>query len=148
MQCGELCLGDTEQWFFFVHRKENEYVEGGRTKTTVTGYWKAAGSPSYVYVADCKVIGVRKSMVFYKGKAGSGKKTKWKMNEYSHYTRFAHFYSQGTNFTHAKLHILLDISCIKAKKIFVKNCYYFYLRDELSLCRVYVVSGSLRAFDL
>lgn len=28
------------------------------------------------------MIGVKKTMVFYKGKAPTGKKTKWKMNEY------------------------------------------------------------------
>ncbi|XP_073147761.1 NAC domain-containing protein 90-like [Henckelia pumila] len=116
MQCGELCRGDKEQWFFFVPRKENEVRRGRPNRTTVTGYWKATGSPSYVYAADRKVIGVRKSMVFYKGKAGSGKKTQWKMNEYT---------------------AILHDSHTSIPK----------LRDELSLCRVYVVSGSLRAFD-
>lgn len=28
------------------------------------------------------MIGLKKSMVFYKGKAPAGRKTKWKMNEY------------------------------------------------------------------
>lgn len=90
MQCGELCRGDTEQWFFFAPRKENEVRRGRPNRTTVTGYWKATGSPSYVYAADREVIGVRKSMVFYKGKAGSGKKTKWKMNEYIAITQDSH----------------------------------------------------------
>lgn len=80
--CGELCRGDTEQWFFFMPRQERE-VRGGRpSRTTGSGYWKATGSPSYVYSSDNKVIGVKKSMVFYRGKAPTGRKTKWKMNEY------------------------------------------------------------------
>ncbi|KZV14447.1 NAC domain-containing protein 90-like [Dorcoceras hygrometricum] len=82
-QCGELCQGDTEQWFFFVPKKENEARRGRPNRTTATGYWKATGSPSHVHAADGKSIGVKRSMVFYKGKAGSGRKTKWKMNEYT-----------------------------------------------------------------
>ncbi|XP_042023068.1 NAC domain-containing protein 90-like isoform X1 [Salvia splendens] len=80
--CGELCHGDMEQWFFFMPRQERE-VRGGRpSRTTASGYWKATGSPSHVYSSENKVIGVKKSMVFYKGKAPTGRKTKWKMNEY------------------------------------------------------------------
>ncbi|PIN01355.1 hypothetical protein CDL12_26137 [Handroanthus impetiginosus] len=115
-QCGELCYGDPEQWFFFVPRQEREVRGGKPSRTTASGYWKATGSPSYVHSATGKVIGVKKSMVFYKGKAPIGKKTKWKMNEY------------------------------KA----IKQDYPTsvpQLRHELCLCRVYVVSGSLRAFD-
>lgn len=80
--CGELCQGDKEQWFFFVPRTERE-VRGGRpSRTTCSGYWKATGSPSHVFSAENKVIGLKKSMVFYRGKAPNGTKTKWKMNEY------------------------------------------------------------------
>lgn len=81
---GELCHGDTEQWFFFVPMQEREARGGRPNRTTMTGYWKATGSPSYVYSSsnNSKVIGVKKTMVFYKGKAPCGTKTKWKMNEY------------------------------------------------------------------
>lgn len=58
-------------------------MRGGRpSRTTASGYWKATGSPSHVYSTENKVIGMKKSMVFYKGKAPTGRKTKWKMNEY------------------------------------------------------------------
>ncbi|CAA2981733.1 NAC domain-containing 90 [Olea europaea subsp. europaea] len=113
---GEVCRGDSEQWFFFVPSQESE-VRGGRpSRTTALGYWKATGSPSYVYSSDSKVIGVKKSMVFYIGKAPTGRKTKWKMNEYRA--------------------IKEDFPTSIPK-----------LRHELSLCRLYVVSGSSRAFD-
>lgn len=79
---GELCRGDTEQWFFFSPGQEREARGGRPSRTTACGYWKATGSPGYVYSSDNTVIGVKKTMVFYKGKAPSGKKTKWKMNEY------------------------------------------------------------------
>jgi len=47
-----------------------------------TGYWKATGSAGYVHSSDNKVIGVKKSMVFYVGKPPTGRKTQWKLNEY------------------------------------------------------------------
>ncbi|XP_048136927.1 NAC domain-containing protein 90-like isoform X2 [Rhodamnia argentea] len=79
---GRLCCGDTEQWFFFVPRQEREARGGRPNRTTASGYWKATGSPAYVYSSDNRVIGVKKTMVFYNGKAPTGRKTKWKMNEY------------------------------------------------------------------
>ncbi|XP_022967103.1 NAC domain-containing protein 90-like [Cucurbita maxima] len=79
---GELCKGDSEQWFFFVARQEREARGGRPSRITATGYWKATGSPVYVYSAANKIIGLKKTMVFYKGRAPTGTKTKWKMNEY------------------------------------------------------------------
>ncbi|KAK7312656.1 hypothetical protein VNO77_36694 [Canavalia gladiata] len=115
---GELCIGDTEQWFFFTPGQEREARGGRPSRTTTSGYWKATGSPGYVYSSDNKVIGMKKSMVFYKGKAPTGRKTKWKMNEYRAI--------QVSN--NSSTHIP-------------------QLRREFSLCRVYVISGSFRAFD-
>ncbi|KAJ9541239.1 hypothetical protein OSB04_027745 [Centaurea solstitialis] len=120
MEAGELCKGDTEQWFFFVPKQEKE-VHGGRpSRTTSSGYWKATGSPTYVYSSNDKVIGVKKTMVFYHGKSSTSKKTKWKMNEYR---------------------------AIKEEPDSTNTCFIPKLQHELSLCRIYVVSGCVRAFD-
>ncbi|KAJ0463890.1 putative transcription factor NAM family [Helianthus annuus] len=81
-EAGELCNADTEQWFFFVPKQEKEVLGGKPSRTTTSGYWKATGSPTYVYSSMSKVIGVKRTMVFYEGKSTKGKKTKWKMNEY------------------------------------------------------------------
>ncbi|XP_062082576.1 NAC domain-containing protein 90-like [Humulus lupulus] len=116
---GELCQGDTEQWFFFTPRQEREARGGRPNRTTASGYWKATGSPSYVYSSDNRVIGVKKAMVFYKGKAPTGRKTKWKMNEYRAIEEVNNLNNVATPM----------------------------LRHEFSLCRVYIISGSFRAFD-
>uniref|UniRef100_A0A0D3BGX4 NAC domain-containing protein n=1 Tax=Brassica oleracea var. oleracea TaxID=109376 RepID=A0A0D3BGX4_BRAOL len=79
---GERCQGDREQWLFFVPRQEREARGGRPSRTTNSGYWKATGSPGPVFSPDNRVIGVKKTMVFYIGKAPKGRKTKWKMNEY------------------------------------------------------------------
>ncbi|RVW58598.1 NAC domain-containing protein 90 [Vitis vinifera] len=104
---GEVCRRDTEQWFFFIPRQARE-VQGGRpSRTTGSGYWKATGSPSYVYSSDNRVIGVKKTMVFYNGKALLAEK--------------------------------LSGRCKSTEP----------LKQMLpqSLSRVYVISGSFRAFD-
>ncbi|XP_020238156.1 NAC domain-containing protein 90 [Cajanus cajan] len=116
---GELCRGDTEQWFFFSPRQEREARGGRPNRTTASGYWKATGTPAHVYSSHNKVIGMKKTMVFYKGKAPTGRKTKWKMHEYK---AIEHPPDQS-NTTPPKL------------------------RHEFSLCRVYVISGSFRSFD-
>ncbi|KAK1354565.1 NAC domain-containing protein [Heracleum sosnowskyi] len=117
---GELCKEDKEQWFFFVPMPERE-ARGGRTnRTTASGYWKATGSPSYVYSSNNKVIGVKKTMVYYRGKAPLGRKTRWKMNEYK---------------------------AIEEQGASTSSCAAPRLRHEMSVCRVYVISGTFRAFD-
>ena len=75
--------GEGEPWFYFCERQEREARGGRPSRTTPSGYWKAAGTPGVVYAADDhRPIGMRKTMVFYRGRAPSGTKTKWKMNEY------------------------------------------------------------------
>ncbi|KAL0887353.1 hypothetical protein Bca101_011336 [Brassica carinata] len=114
---GERCRGDAEQWFFFVPRQEREARGGRPSRTTGSGYWKATGSPGPVFSKDNRMIGVKKTMVFYIGKAPIGRKTKWKMNEYKAIDK------------------TFNVSKIPK------------LRHEFSLCRVYITTGSSRAFD-
>jgi len=81
---GAANVGDKEQWFFFCPRAERELSGGRPARTTPSGYWKATGSPSHVYSAPpaSRVIGEKRTMVFYEGRAPTGAKTRWKMNEY------------------------------------------------------------------
>jgi hypothetical protein len=115
---GQLCRGDAEQWFFFTPRQEREARGGRPSRTTASGYWKATGSPNYVYSSENKVVGVKKTMVFYKGKAPCGSKTMWKMNEYRA------IQGESSN-----------------------NATSYKVRHEYSLCRIYVISGTFQAFD-
>ncbi|XP_074266906.1 NAC domain-containing protein 90-like [Silene latifolia] len=130
---GELCQGDTEQWFFFMPQQEREARAGRPTRSTATGYWKTTGSPSCVYSSQNKLLGVKKTTVFYKGKAPTGTKTKWKMNEYKTIKQEGPNALISTNDS--------NNNGSSSSSTFPK------LRDELSLCRVYVTSGCARAFD-
>ncbi|KAJ4758514.1 NAC domain-containing protein 90 [Rhynchospora pubera] len=74
-----------EQWFYFCPQQEREAQGGRPSRTTPSGYWKATGSPSVVYSSTNRLLGMKKSMVFYHGKAPTGTKSKWKLNEYRAY---------------------------------------------------------------
>lgn len=76
-------LGYEEQneWYFFSH-KDRKYPTGTRTnRATAAGFWKATGRDKTVFSKD-KIIGMRKTLVYYKGRAPNGAKTDWIMHEY------------------------------------------------------------------
>ncbi|KAH9611888.1 hypothetical protein KSS87_003370 [Heliosperma pusillum] len=75
--------GTTPQndWYFFSH-KDKKYPTGTRTnRATVAGFWKATGRDKVIY-GNCRRIGMRKTLVFYKGRAPHGQKSDWIMHEY------------------------------------------------------------------
>ncbi|XP_047312012.1 NAC domain-containing protein 6-like [Impatiens glandulifera] len=76
-------IGERE-WYFFVAR-DKKHGHGGRpNRTTEKGFWKATGSDRQIRCpSDPKtVFGLRKTLVFYRGRAPRGTKTDWVMNEY------------------------------------------------------------------
>ncbi|GMN40945.1 hypothetical protein TIFTF001_010162 [Ficus carica] len=80
----ELCkIGSEEQsdWYFFSH-KDKKYPTGTRTnRATAAGFWKATGRDKAIY-SKHDLIGMRKTLVFYKGRAPNGQKSDWIMHEY------------------------------------------------------------------
>ncbi|EOY24430.1 NAC domain protein, IPR003441 isoform 2 [Theobroma cacao] len=80
----ELCrIGTEEQneWYFFSH-KDKKYPTGTRTnRATKAGFWKATGRDKAIYSRH-SLIGMRKTLVFYKGRAPNGQKSDWIMHEY------------------------------------------------------------------
>ncbi|KAK4490072.1 hypothetical protein RD792_000726 [Penstemon davidsonii] len=76
-------LGYEEQneWYFFSH-KDRKYPTGTRTnRATAAGFWKATGRDKAV-VSKERIIGMRKTLVYYKGRAPNGRKSDWIMHEY------------------------------------------------------------------
>ncbi|CAH8285823.1 unnamed protein product [Eruca vesicaria subsp. sativa] len=67
-------------WYFFSH-KDKKYPTGSRTnRATVAGFWKATGRGKIIY-SCVQRIGLRKTLVFYKGRAPHGQKSDWIMHE-------------------------------------------------------------------
>ncbi|KAJ4811675.1 hypothetical protein LUZ62_024241 [Rhynchospora pubera] len=72
---------EQSEWYFFSH-KDRKYPTGTRTnRATLAGFWKATGRDKAVHEKR-KLIGMRKTLVFYKGRAPNGQKTDWIMHEY------------------------------------------------------------------
>ncbi|KAL6010310.1 hypothetical protein ACLOJK_000741 [Asimina triloba] len=80
---GKAAFGDKE-WYFFSPR-DRKYPNGARpNRAAASGYWKATGTdkPIVKTRGERENIGVKKALVFYRGKPPKGIKTNWIMHEY------------------------------------------------------------------
>jgi len=74
-------IGEKE-WFFYVPR-DRKYRNGDRpNRVTASGYWKATGADRMIRAENQRAIGLKKTLVFYSGKAPKGVRSSWIMNEY------------------------------------------------------------------
>ncbi|KAI3803495.1 hypothetical protein L1987_31647 [Smallanthus sonchifolius] len=102
-----------KEWYFFSLR-DRKYPTGLRTnRATEAGYWKATGKDREIFSSKTSsLVGMKKTLVFYRGRAPKGEKTNWVMHEYRLEGKFAyHFLSK-------------------------------YSKDEWVICRVFQKSGS------
>lgn len=79
----EKALFGQGEWFFFSPR-DRKYPNGIRpNRAAASGYWKATGTDKPILSSGgIQCIGVKKALVFYKGRPPKGTKTDWVMQEY------------------------------------------------------------------
>ncbi|CAH8307857.1 unnamed protein product [Eruca vesicaria subsp. sativa] len=75
-------MGEKE-WYFYC-RRDRKYRNSTRpNRVTGGGFWKATGTDRPIYSLDStRCIGLKKSLVFYRGRAAKGIKTDWMMHEF------------------------------------------------------------------
>ena len=75
-----------KEWYFFSPR-DRKYPNGARpNRAAASGYWKATGTDKTIVTSlqggAQESVGVKKALVFYKGRPPKGVKTNWIMHEY------------------------------------------------------------------
>ncbi|KAK1440807.1 hypothetical protein QVD17_06639 [Tagetes erecta] len=72
-----------KEWYFYCPR-DRKYRNSARpNRVTGAGFWKATGTDRPIYSSDgACCIGLKKSLVFYRGRAAKGIKTDWMMHEF------------------------------------------------------------------
>ncbi|XP_024540945.1 protein CUP-SHAPED COTYLEDON 2 [Selaginella moellendorffii] len=75
-------MGEKE-WYFYTLR-DRKYPTGMRTnRATEAGYWKATGKDRNINSSRTScLVGMKKTLVFYRGRAPKGLKSNWIMHEY------------------------------------------------------------------
>lgn len=69
--------------YYFFSRKDKKYPTGNRAnRATAAGFWKATGRDKPIHTKLQQLIGMRKTLVFYEGRAPHGIKTEWIMHEF------------------------------------------------------------------
>lgn len=73
--------GGDKEWYFFCLRGRKYRNSVRPNRVTGAGFWKATGIDRPIH-GSAGIVGLKKSLVYYRGSAGKGVKTEWMMHEF------------------------------------------------------------------
>ncbi|KAF8763028.1 hypothetical protein HU200_008877 [Digitaria exilis] len=71
-----------KDWYFFCLRGRKYRNSIRPNRVTGSGFWKATGIDKPIHGGAGECLGLKKSLVYYRGSAGRGTKTDWMMHEF------------------------------------------------------------------
>lgn len=83
-----MSIGDVEEDKYFFSKREDKYRNGNRSnRASASGYWKATGLDKHITFPTRRnikqpIMGMRKTLVFYRGKHPHSSRSNWIMHEY------------------------------------------------------------------